>query len=189
MYLQMQGKTREEAIEEAKPDAEQGLRREAVLEAVAEAEGIEVSEEEMLEALEPPAGEKGKPEKLLKRLRKEGRDALLIEEIRLRKASDLLVESAKPVAARGGTSRAAAAAQPGSESDSEPESEGEADRSQTLAGLTLDAPATARSSRRRPTAGDSPRRLELLLRGLAGARRAAVELVGPDVADDLLPFC
>ena len=97
MYLQMQGKTREEAIEEAKPDAEQGLRREAVLEAVAEAEGIEVSEEEMLEALQPPAGEKGKPEKLLKRLRKDGRDALLVEEIRLRKAADLLVESAKPI--------------------------------------------------------------------------------------------
>ena len=98
MYLQMQGKTREEAIEEAKPDAEQGLRREAVLEAVAEAEGLEANEEEMLEALQPPAGEKGNPEKLLKRLRKEGRDALLVEEIRLRKAADLLVESAKPVA-------------------------------------------------------------------------------------------
>jgi trigger factor len=97
VYLQMQGKTREEAIEEAKPDAEKGLRREAVLEAVAEAEAIEVSEEELLEALEPPPGEKRKPEKLLKRLREDGRDALLVEEIRMRKAADLLVENAKPV--------------------------------------------------------------------------------------------
>ncbi len=97
VYLQMQGKTREEAIEEAQPDAEKGLRREAVLEAVADAEQIEVSEEEMLEALAPPPGENRKPEKLLKQLRKDGRDSLLIEEIRLRKASDLLVESAKPV--------------------------------------------------------------------------------------------
>ena len=96
-YLQMQGKTREEAIEEARPDAERGLRREAVLEAVVEAEEIEVGEEEMLEALQPPAGEKGKPEKLLKRLRKDGRDALLVEEIRMRKAADLLVEEAKPI--------------------------------------------------------------------------------------------
>ena len=48
----------------------------------------------MLEALQPPAGEKGKPEKLLKRLRAEGRDALLDEEIRMRKAADLLVEGA-----------------------------------------------------------------------------------------------
>lgn len=97
MYLQMQGKTREEAIADAQPDAEQGLRREAVLEAVAEAEAIEVTEEEMLEALEPPAGEKGKPAKLLERLRADGRDALLIEEIRLRKATDLLIAEAKPI--------------------------------------------------------------------------------------------
>jgi hypothetical protein len=53
----------------------------------------------MLEALAPPAGEKGKPEKLLKRIRAEGRDALLAEEIRMRKAAELIVESAKPVAA------------------------------------------------------------------------------------------
>lgn len=99
MYLQMQGKSREEAIEDARPDAEQGLRREAVLAAVVEAEGIEADEAEMLEALEPPAGEKGKPEKLLKRLRKEGRDVLLAEEIKMRKATELLVEKANPVAA------------------------------------------------------------------------------------------
>ena len=98
-YLQMRGKTREEVVEEAKPDAERGLRREAVLEAIAEAESIEVDEAEMLEALKPPAGQKGKPEKLLKRLRNEGRDALLIEEIRLRKAADHLIEVAEPIPA------------------------------------------------------------------------------------------
>lgn len=96
-YLKIQGKDREEAIADAREDAEQGLRREAVLAAIAEAEGIEVTEEEMLEALAPPAGEKGKPEKLLKRLRAEGRDALLAEEIRMRKAADLVVESAVPI--------------------------------------------------------------------------------------------
>jgi len=99
MYLQMQGKSREEAIAEARPDAEQGLRRESLLEAVADAEEVEATEEEMLEALQPPAGEKGKPEKLLKRLRKEGRDVLLVEEIRLRKAADVVVDSAKAVPA------------------------------------------------------------------------------------------
>ena len=96
-YLQIQGKTREEAIAESHDDAEAGLRRESVLAAIAEAEGIEVSEEELLEALAPPAGEKGKPEKLLKRLRAEGRDALLVEEIRMRKAADLVVDSAEPI--------------------------------------------------------------------------------------------
>jgi len=96
-YLKIQGKDREEAIADASDDAEAGLRREAVLAAVADAEGLEASEEEMLEALAPPAGQKGKPEKLLKRLRAEGRDALLAEEIRMRKAADLIVDEAKPI--------------------------------------------------------------------------------------------
>ena len=98
MYLQIQDKTREQAIAESTDDAAAGLRREAVLAAIAEAEGIEVSEEELLEALQPPAGQKGKPEKLLKRLRAEGRDAFLIEELRINKAADLVVDSAEPIA-------------------------------------------------------------------------------------------
>ncbi len=97
MYLQIQGKDRDEAIADARGDAEAGLKREAVLAAVAEAEGLEATEEDLLEALAPPAGEKGKPEKLLKRLRAEGRDALLVEEITMRKAADLIVDEAKPV--------------------------------------------------------------------------------------------
>ena len=51
-YLQMQGKTRDEIIDESLPDAEQEIRREAVLVAVADAEEIEVSDEEMESELE-----------------------------------------------------------------------------------------------------------------------------------------
>src|SRR6185436_4469771 len=47
-FLQMQGKTREELLEESKPDAERELRREAVLAAIADAEGVEASDEEMV---------------------------------------------------------------------------------------------------------------------------------------------
>lgn len=112
-YLQIQGKDRDEAIADSREEAEAGLKREAVLAAVAEAEGIEVSEEEMLEALAPPAGEKGKPEKLLKRIRAEGRDALLTEEIRMRKAAELIVEEAKPVAAPAEEPKAAGGADSG----------------------------------------------------------------------------
>jgi trigger factor len=98
-YLQMQGKTRDEVIEESKPDAGMELKREAVLTAIAEAEGIEVSEEEMVEALEHTAEhERTTPEKLLERLRENGRDALVREDIRVRKAIDLVAESAKPIA-------------------------------------------------------------------------------------------
>ncbi len=97
-YLQMQGKTREEAIEESKPDAERELKREAVLAAIVEAEGIEVSEEEMVEALEHTAEhERTTPEKLLERLRRSGRDALVREDVQVRKAIDAIVEAAVPI--------------------------------------------------------------------------------------------
>ncbi|MDQ2939289.1 MAG: trigger factor [Actinomycetota bacterium] len=97
-YLRMQGKTREEIIEESKPDAERELKREAVLSAIADVEGIDVTEEEMLEALAHTAEhERTTPEKLLERLRKAGRDSLVREDLRIRKTIDLLAESAKPI--------------------------------------------------------------------------------------------
>ncbi len=89
------GKDRHELIDDAEPDAERALRREAVLEAVAEAEEIEVSDEELLEALGPGEG-KNDPEKLLERLRERPR-RLLREELRLRKAAELIAEAAKPI--------------------------------------------------------------------------------------------
>jgi trigger factor len=97
-FLQMQGKTRDELIEETKLDAEKELKREAVVTAIAEAEGIEVSEEEMVEALEHSAEhERTTPEKLLERLRKNGRDAMIVEDLKARKAIELVADSAKPI--------------------------------------------------------------------------------------------
>ena len=97
-FLQMQGKTREELIEETKPDAEKELKREAVVTAIAEAEGIEVSEEEMVEALEHSAEhERTTPQKLLERLRQNGRDAMVREDLRAQKAIELVADSAKPI--------------------------------------------------------------------------------------------
>jgi trigger factor len=97
-YLQMQGKTREEIIEESKPDAERELKREAVVTAIAAAEEIEVSDEEMVEALEHSAEhERTTPEKLLARLRENGRDAMVRDDIRARKAIELVAEAAVPI--------------------------------------------------------------------------------------------
>ncbi len=97
-FLQMQGKTREELLEESRPDAERDLKREAVLAAIAEAEAIEVSEEEMAEALAHTAEhERTTPEKLLKRLRENGRDAMVREDLQVRKAIDLIAAAAKPI--------------------------------------------------------------------------------------------
>jgi trigger factor len=100
-YLRLSGKSEEDTIEESKPDADSQLRREAVLAAVAEAESLDPSEEEMLEAVAEatPPGEKAKPQKLLERLRANGRLDSLKDDLALRKAWDLLVESAKPVPA------------------------------------------------------------------------------------------
>jgi len=97
-FLQMQGKTREELIEESKPDAERELQREAVVTAVAEAEGIEVTDEELVEALEHSAEhERTTPEKLLERLRANGRASMIEEDIRARKAIELIAEEAVPI--------------------------------------------------------------------------------------------
>jgi trigger factor len=69
-----------------------------VLEAVADAEGIEVSDEELLDALGRAAEREGSnPQKLLEQLEGSGRDIPLRHDMRLRKALDLLAESAQPI--------------------------------------------------------------------------------------------
>jgi trigger factor len=97
-FLQMQGKTRDDLIAESAPDARQELEREAVVTAIAEAEGIEATEEEMLEALEHSAEhERTTAAKLLVRLRENGRDAMIAEDIRARKAIEVVADAAKPI--------------------------------------------------------------------------------------------
>ncbi len=55
MYLQISGQDEEQLAHDAEQEAEQTLRREAVVAAVAEAEKIEPAEADLLEALEPTA--------------------------------------------------------------------------------------------------------------------------------------
>jgi trigger factor len=95
-YLRMAGKSREEFVTEAEEEARTALRREATLAAIADEEEIAVDDHELLEALGPGEGGDA-PEKLLERLRQSGRDSLLREELRMRKAADVVVSSAKPI--------------------------------------------------------------------------------------------
>jgi trigger factor len=104
MYVQMQGKSREELVTDMEGEAQQALRREAVLEAVADAEEIEVSDDDLLEALGPGDGDE-EPQKLLDNLREAGRDGLLRSEVRLRKAADVIAGSAKPIPAEQAAAR------------------------------------------------------------------------------------
>jgi trigger factor len=99
-YLQISGRSEDEIIEQGKGDAEQALRREAVLAAIIEAEGIEPTEEEVLEAVEEAAAEGGgrtSPKKLLERLKSSGRLESLKQDLAQRKAIDLVAEAAKPI--------------------------------------------------------------------------------------------
>ncbi len=103
-YLQLTNKTEEELVTESEPDAERSLRRESVLAAVIEAEGIEVTDDELMDALRAASSQPGKPrpsEKALRRSLKKaidrGADAALREDIAMRKAVDLIVEHAKPI--------------------------------------------------------------------------------------------
>ncbi len=97
-YLNASGRTREQMVEEAKEDARRTLSRESVLEAVAEAEGIEVSDDDLLEALQPTAEREGTtPDKLLAQLKDAGRDAPVRRELRLRRAVDAIADSARPI--------------------------------------------------------------------------------------------
>jgi trigger factor len=97
-YLKAAGKSREEIVEDTKPDAAQQLKRESVLEAVADAEGVEVSDEELLDVLRSAAQPEGtSPEKLVEALKKSGRDVALRRDLRLRKAAEVIAKSAKPI--------------------------------------------------------------------------------------------
>jgi trigger factor len=95
-YLRISGRGEDEIVEAGKEDAEQALRREAVLAAVIEAEGIEPTEDELLETV-AGAAEGGSPKKLLERLKSAGRLEALKEELAQRKALDLIADSAKPI--------------------------------------------------------------------------------------------
>jgi len=95
-YLRMQGKTSEQVVTDLESDAERALRREATLAAVADSEGIDVSDEELLEALQQGEEDEA-PDRVLERLRANGRDALLREDLRLRKAAELIAGSARPI--------------------------------------------------------------------------------------------
>ena len=109
MYLQISGQSEEEMAHDAEEEAEKTLRREAVIAAVVEAEKIEPSEEDVLEALQPTAErEKTTPEKLFKQLESNGRLGRLRAELANRQAVEWLVEQAKPVGAKGAEKKAAA---------------------------------------------------------------------------------
>jgi trigger factor len=98
VYLKIAGKTEEEILAEARPDAEQTLKREAVLAAIVESEGIEPDDDAVAAALEPVAEREGvSPEELIARLRESGRLDEVKRDVATRQALDAIVAAARPI--------------------------------------------------------------------------------------------
>ncbi len=98
VYLQSIGKTHDQVVEEATPAAAQQLRRQAIVGAVVDAEGLTATDEEIAEAVEPMAKqEKISVKKAIARLEGRGQIESLRRDLAEEKAVDLLVERAKVV--------------------------------------------------------------------------------------------
>ena len=97
-YVAATGRSIEEIIEELRPDAEAAIRRELVVEAVADAESIEVTDEEMEEQVRSDAEATGRAaDRLLHELQQHGGWDALRQDMRLKKAVDLIVEGTNPI--------------------------------------------------------------------------------------------
>jgi trigger factor len=97
-YLGIAGRSEEDLLEEARPEAEKALRREAVVAAVIAAEGIEPADGDILDALQASAArENVKPERLRDQLERSGRLAELKEDLASRQAIDFLAQEAKAI--------------------------------------------------------------------------------------------
>jgi trigger factor len=97
-YLQIVGRPEPELLAEMEPEAEQALRREAVITAVVAAEQIEPSEDELREALAPTAEREGvDPAQLLVDLDAAGRLEEVREDLAARQAIDLIAATAVPI--------------------------------------------------------------------------------------------
>lgn len=105
-YLKITGRDEADLLAELQPEAEQSLRREAVIAAVIEAEQIVPSEQDLLQALEPTAEREGvEPHVLLEQLRGNGRVADLAEDLAARQAVELIAGEAKPIPAERAQAR------------------------------------------------------------------------------------
>lgn len=97
-YLRISDRDEETLAHEAEPEAAAALKREAVLAAIVEAEGIEPTDDQVREALGPTAERQGTTaEKLFEQLRSSGRLDRIRREVATRQAIELIVGAAEPI--------------------------------------------------------------------------------------------
>jgi trigger factor len=98
VYLGVIEKTEHEVEEELRPQAELIIKRRLVLEEIAKAEGVEVSDDEMLEMIKSDASALGRdPLQLIADLRESGRQEAVRDEMLLAKTVDLVADASVPV--------------------------------------------------------------------------------------------
>lgn len=97
-YYQLAGTNHGEMEERVRPDAEDTVKKELVLDAVALAEGIEADEEAVMHEIGHIAeGTDRSPEEVAETMRRNGTFSLLEEELSRQRALDFLAENAVPV--------------------------------------------------------------------------------------------
>jgi len=97
-YIRATGKTPEQVVQELSPDAEMSIRRELAVEAVAEAEGIVVTDAEVEDQIRADAEAAGRdPEELLAEARRQNAFEAIRKDMVRSRAVRLLVESAVPI--------------------------------------------------------------------------------------------
>jgi trigger factor len=98
VYLGVLAKSPEDVEQELRPQAEHAIKRRLVLECIAEAEGLEIGDDEMLELIKTDAAALGRdPLQLIADLRESGRQEAVRAEMLLAKTVDLVADAAVPV--------------------------------------------------------------------------------------------
>lgn len=97
-YLQASGRSLEQAVDELRPDAEMALKRELVVEAIAEAEQITVTDEDVEAQIRQDSAAMGRdPDELITEVKASSAFETLRDDLRMKRAVEVLVSASKPV--------------------------------------------------------------------------------------------
>ena len=98
-YLRLTGQTAEQIVESLRPQAEDAVRKDLVLEAVADAEDLEITDEMIESFIREQATQGGEnPDELVERLMGDAATLTALRiDLRLQKALDIVVENAKEI--------------------------------------------------------------------------------------------
>ncbi|MGB0613429.1 MAG: trigger factor, partial [Miltoncostaeaceae bacterium] len=108
-FLAMQGQTMDQARDSLRADAEMSIRREMVVETIADAEEITLTDEEIEERVRRDAADAGRDaDELLTALRGSGGWDSLRQDLRIERAVDMIVQSATPISPEEAEKREAA---------------------------------------------------------------------------------